>query len=95
MKKLLVRVAVLLGVVYAVRGLLSGDRRERFARLPATMMERCMAVYDRAASLKGKNAAAVIACPVQTIYLLRARNTDDTASLIPCKILANIAITNR
>ena len=42
MKKLLVRVAVLLGVVYAIRGLLSGEGRERIARLPATMMERCM-----------------------------------------------------
>lgn len=42
MKKLLVRVAILVGVVYAVRSLLSGDRRERLARLPATMMERGM-----------------------------------------------------
>ena len=42
MKKLLVRVAILLGVAYAVRGLLGGERRELLARLPATMMERCM-----------------------------------------------------
>ena len=42
MKKLLVRVAILLGVAYAVRGLLSGERREWLAQLPATMMERCM-----------------------------------------------------
>ena len=39
MKKLLVRVAILLGVAYAVRALLGG---ERLARLPATMMERCI-----------------------------------------------------
>jgi hypothetical protein len=39
MKKLLVLMAILLGGAYAVRGLLGG---ERLARLPATMMERCM-----------------------------------------------------
>ena len=42
MKKLLILVAILLGGAYAVRGLLADERRERLARLPATMMERCM-----------------------------------------------------
>ncbi len=42
MKRLLFRVAILLGVAYAIRGLLSGERRERLARLPAAMMEQCM-----------------------------------------------------
>ena len=41
MKKLLL-VAVLLVSVYAVRSLLKEERRERLARLPATMMEKCM-----------------------------------------------------
>ena len=44
MKKLLVRVAILLGVAYAIRGLLGSEPRERLAQLPATMMERCMAM---------------------------------------------------
>ncbi len=39
MKKLLLLSAILIGGVYAVRGLLSGGR---LARLPATMMEQCM-----------------------------------------------------
>ena len=42
MKKLLVLVAIMLGGAYAVRGLLAEERRERLARLPATLMERCM-----------------------------------------------------
>ncbi|MCH7836925.1 MAG: hypothetical protein IIC26_00300 [Chloroflexi bacterium] len=42
MRKLLILVAILLGGAYAVRGLLGGERGERLARLPATMMERCM-----------------------------------------------------
>jgi hypothetical protein len=41
MKKLIV-VAVLLILVSAVRSLLKEERRERLARLPATMMEKCM-----------------------------------------------------
>ena len=41
MKKLLM-VAVLLILVNAVRSLLTEERRERLARLPATMMERGM-----------------------------------------------------
>ena len=42
MRKLLILVAILLGGAYAARGLLGGERGERLARLPATMMERCM-----------------------------------------------------
>ena len=42
MRKLLILVAILLGGAYAVRGLLGSERGERLARLPATMMERCM-----------------------------------------------------
>ena len=42
MRKLLILVAILLGGAYAARGLLGGERRERLARLPATMMEQCM-----------------------------------------------------
>ena len=42
MKKLLVLVAIMLGGAYAVRSLLADERRERLARLPATLMERCM-----------------------------------------------------
>ena len=42
MKKLLMLVAILIGGAYTVRVLLGGERRERLARLPATMMERCM-----------------------------------------------------
>ena len=42
MKKLLVLVAILVGGTYAVRSLLAEERRERLARLPATLMEQCM-----------------------------------------------------
>lgn len=42
MKKLLVLVVIMLGGAYAVRSLLTDERRERLARLPATMMEQCM-----------------------------------------------------
>ena len=41
MKKLFI-VALLLISVSAVRSLLKEERRERLARLPATMMEKCM-----------------------------------------------------
>lgn len=41
MKKLFL-VALLLVSVSAVRSLLKEERRERLARLPATMMEKCM-----------------------------------------------------
>jgi len=41
-KKLLVLMVILLGGAYAVRGLLAEERREQLARLPATLMERCM-----------------------------------------------------
>ena len=41
MKKLFI-VAFLLVSVSAVRSLLKEERRERLARLPATMMEKCM-----------------------------------------------------
>ena len=44
MKKLLLLVAILLGGAYAIRGLLADERRERLVRLPATLMERCMAM---------------------------------------------------
>ncbi len=42
MKKLLVLVAILLGGAYAARGLLTDERRERLAGVPATLIERCM-----------------------------------------------------
>ena len=42
MKRILLLTAVVIGVVYAVRSLLGGDRREQIAHLPMTMMERCM-----------------------------------------------------
>ena len=42
MKKLLVLMAILLGGVFAVRGLLAGERQEQLGRLPATLMERGM-----------------------------------------------------
>ncbi len=41
MKKLL-PVAVLLNLVNAARRLVNVDRRERLAKLPATMVEKCM-----------------------------------------------------
>ena len=42
MKKLLVLMAILLGGAYVVRGLLTDERRERLAGVPATLMERGM-----------------------------------------------------
>ena len=42
MKKLLVLMAIILGGAYAVRSLLSDERRERLAQLPATLIERCI-----------------------------------------------------
>ncbi len=43
MKKLLFRLAILVGIAYAVRTLLEDEgRRKRLGQLPATMMERCM-----------------------------------------------------
>ena len=43
MKKLLFRLAILVGIVYAVRTLLEDEgRRERLSHLPATAMERGM-----------------------------------------------------
>ena len=43
MKKLLFRLAILAGIVYAVRTLLEDEgRRERLGQLPATVMERGM-----------------------------------------------------
>ena len=44
MKKKLIMVAFLVIFVSAVRSLLKEERRERLARLPATMMERGMAM---------------------------------------------------
>ena len=42
MKLMLLLTAVVLGIAYAVRTLLQGERREQIAHLPMTMMERCM-----------------------------------------------------
>ncbi len=42
MKRVLMLTAVVLGITYAVRSLLDGERREQIAHLPMTMMERCM-----------------------------------------------------
>ena len=43
MKKLLFRLAILVGIAYAVRTLLEDEgRRERLGQLPAAMMERGM-----------------------------------------------------
>ena len=43
MKKLLFRLAILVGIVYAVRTLLEDEgKRERLGHLPAAMMERGM-----------------------------------------------------
>ncbi len=43
MRKLLFRVAILVGVAYAVRTLLQDEgRRQSLAHVPANMMEKCM-----------------------------------------------------
>ena len=42
MKRILLLTAVVLGITYAVRSLLAGERREQIAHLPMKMMERCM-----------------------------------------------------
>lgn len=43
MKKLLFRVAILVGIAYAIRTLLGDEgRRQGLAHLPASMMEKCM-----------------------------------------------------
>ena len=76
MKRVLMLTAVVLGITYAVRSLLDGERREQIAHLPMTMMERCMEMMPDDAPPKALMSGMdkIQAQNEQTLALLREQN---------------------
>ncbi len=76
MKRMLLLTAVVFGIVYAVRSLLVGERREQIAHLPMTMMERCMEMMPEDAPPKAlmSGVEKIQAQNEETLSLLREQN---------------------
>ncbi len=77
MKKLLFRLAILVGIAYAIRTLLADEgRRKQLGQLPATMMERCMEMMpeDSPPKLMMSGLSRVQEQNEQMLALLREQN---------------------
>ncbi len=77
MKKLLFRLAILVGIAYAIRTLLEDEgKRKRLGQLPATMMERCMEMMpeDSPPKVIMSGVSQIQEQNEQTLALLREQN---------------------